>query len=156
MKAIVHDSYGSPDVLGLEEIDKPVIGDDQVLVRVKAAAVNPLDWHFMRGTPYLVRIQAGLSKPKRKTRGADLAGQVEAVGKNVTRFHPGDAVFADISTCGWGGFADYVAADVKGYEAEITFGTTSTTDDPAVNEPALKSALTITFVRDPQAVLEIS
>ena len=75
MKAIVHDSYGSPGVLGLEEIDMPVIGDDQVLVRVKAASVNPLDWHYMRGLPYLVRIQAGLSKPKRKTRGVDLAGQ---------------------------------------------------------------------------------
>ncbi|MEE8407474.1 MAG: NAD(P)-dependent alcohol dehydrogenase [Acidimicrobiia bacterium] len=109
MKAIVHDSYGSPDVLGLEEIDKPVIGDDQVLVRVKAASVNPLDWHFMRGTPYLVRIQAGLSRPKRKTRGADLAGQVEAVGKNVTRLQPGDEVFGDAS----GAFAEYVAASEK-------------------------------------------
>jgi NADPH:quinone reductase-like Zn-dependent oxidoreductase len=109
MKAIVHDSYGSPDVLGLEEIDKPVIGDDQVLVRVKAASVNPLDWHFMRGTPYLVRIQAGLSKPKRKTRGADLAGQVEAVGKSVTRLQPGDEVFGEAS----GAFAEYVAASEK-------------------------------------------
>ncbi len=109
MKAIVHDSYGSPDVLGLREIEKPVIGDDQVLVRVKAASVNPLDWHFMRGTPYLVRIQAGLSKPKRKTRGADLAGQVEAVGKSVTRLQPGDEVFGEAS----GAFAEYVAASEK-------------------------------------------
>jgi NADPH:quinone reductase-like Zn-dependent oxidoreductase len=109
MRAIVHDSYGSPVVLGLEEIEKPVIGDEQVLVRVRAASVNPLDWHFMRGTPYLVRIQAGLSKPKRKTRGADLAGQVEAVGKNVTRLQPGDEVFGEAG----GSFAEYVAAKEK-------------------------------------------
>ncbi len=109
MKAIVHDSYGSPGVLGLEEIDMPVIGDDQVLVRVKAASVNPLDWHYMRGLPYLVRIQAGLSKPKRKTRGVDLAGQVEAVGRNVTRLQPGDEVFGEAG----GAFAEYVAASEK-------------------------------------------
>jgi len=109
MKAIMHDSYGSPDVLELKEIDKPVIRDDQVLVRVKAASVNPLDWHYMRGLPYLVRLQSGLSKPKRKRRGADLAGQVVAVGKDVARLQTGDEVFGEAG----GAFAEYVAASEK-------------------------------------------
>jgi NADPH:quinone reductase-like Zn-dependent oxidoreductase len=109
MKAIVHDSYGSPDVLELRKIDKPVIGDDQVLVRVMAASANPLDWHYMRGLPYLVRLQAGLSKPKRRTRGADLAGRVEAVGKNVTRLQPGDEVFGQAS----GTFAEYAVTSER-------------------------------------------
>jgi NADPH:quinone reductase-like Zn-dependent oxidoreductase len=93
LKAIVYYEYGSPDVLKLEEIDIPVIGDDQVLVRVHAASVNPLDWHGMRGEPLVMRASEGLTKPKNNGMGADLAGRVEAVGKNVTKFHPGDEVF---------------------------------------------------------------
>ena len=94
MKAVVYDTYGSPDVLELAEIDEPVVRDDQVLVRVRAASVNPADWHFMRGLPYLVRMINGLRKPRKATvLGSDMAGQVEAVGKNVTRFRPGDEVF---------------------------------------------------------------
>jgi NADPH:quinone reductase-like Zn-dependent oxidoreductase len=94
MKAIVYDTYGSPDVLELTEIDQPVVRDDQVLVRVRAASVNPADWHFMRGLPYLVRLINGLRKPRKATvLASDLAGQVEAVGKDVRRFRPGDAVF---------------------------------------------------------------
>src|SRR5256885_15875912 len=103
MKAIVYHKYGSPDVLKCEEVDKPTPGDNEVLIRVRAASVNPIDWHFMRGTPYFVRIMTGLRKPKITRLGADVAGQVEAVGKNVTRFKPGDEVFG---TCR-GAFAEY-------------------------------------------------
>jgi NADPH:quinone reductase-like Zn-dependent oxidoreductase len=93
MKAIVYHRYGSPEVLQLESVAKPVPSDDQVLVRIHAASVNPYDWHFMRGLPYLVRVQAGLRKPKSDRLGVDEAGVVEAVGRNVTQFTPGDEVF---------------------------------------------------------------
>ena len=104
MKAIVQDRYGSPTVLELREIDKPVVKDDEVLVRVRAASANPADWHFMRGLPYIMRPQSGLGKPKNSVLGRDISGQVEAVGKDVTRFRPGDEVFANVET---GGFAEY-------------------------------------------------
>jgi NADPH:quinone reductase-like Zn-dependent oxidoreductase len=94
MKAIVYGVYGSPDVLELTDIGRPVVRDDQVLVRVRAASVNPADWHLMRGLPYLVRMINGLRKPRKVTvLASDMAGQVEAVGKNVTLFSPGDQVF---------------------------------------------------------------
>lgn len=93
MKAIVHCDYGSADVLKLEDVEKPAPGDDEILVRVRAAALNPLDWHYMRGTPYVMRIEAGLRKPKDTRAGVDFAGTVESVGRNVTRFRPGDEVF---------------------------------------------------------------
>src|SRR5664279_3229027 len=103
MKAIVYYNYGPPDVLKYEEIEKPTAGDDEVLVRVRAASVNPLDWHFMRGTPYFVRLMTGLRRPKVTRLGVDVAGQVEAVGRNVTQFKPSDEVFG---TCR-GAFAEY-------------------------------------------------
>src|SRR5438552_4067940 len=103
MKAIVYRNYGSPDVLRLEEIEKPSAGDDEVLIKVRAAAVNPVDLLF-RGTSYMVRIMTGLRKPKDTRLGVDVAGQVEAVGRNVTQFKLGDAVFG---TCK-GAFAEYV------------------------------------------------
>lgn len=107
MKAIVSNEYGSPDALKLQEIDTPVIGDDGVLVRVRAASVNPLDWHVMRGLPYLVRVTGGLRRPKRTVPGVDMAGHVAAVGRNVTRLRPGDEVFG----CASGGaLAEYAAA----------------------------------------------
>jgi NADPH:quinone reductase-like Zn-dependent oxidoreductase len=106
MKAIVYRQYGSPDVLRLEEVERPVPADDRVLVRVRAASVNPLDWHFMRGTPYLVRLDLGLLRPTFQRLGVDMAGVVEAVGRNVTRFKPGDEVFGQRS----GAFAEYVSA----------------------------------------------
>ena len=106
MKAIVYYNYGSPNVLKFEELEKPVAGDNEVLIRVRAASVNPYDWHFMRGTPYIVRIQAGLRKPKNTRLGVDVAGQVEAVGRNVTQFKTGDEVFG---TCK-GAFAEYACA----------------------------------------------
>jgi NADPH:quinone reductase-like Zn-dependent oxidoreductase len=102
MKAIVYSNYGSPDVLKCEEIEKPAAGDDEVLIRVHAASVNPIDYHFMRG-PYLVRILTGLRKPKVTRLGVDVAGEVEAVGRNVTQFKPGDHVFGGCR----GAFAEY-------------------------------------------------
>ncbi|MEZ4865600.1 MAG: NAD(P)-dependent alcohol dehydrogenase [Caldilineaceae bacterium] len=105
MKAVVYPTYGPPDVLELQEIDKPTPQDNQVLVKVYAAAANPLDWHRMRGAPFLVRLSDGLRKPKDPRLGADIAGQVEAVGRAVTALRPGDAVFGEI---GAGGFAEYV------------------------------------------------
>jgi len=106
IKAYFYREYGSPDVLRLEEIEKPVPTDDQVLVRVRAASINPLDWHYMEGTPYVARpLEFGLLKPKVPRLGVDLAGQVEAVGKNVTEFKPGDEVFGQK----FGAFGEYVA-----------------------------------------------
>src|SRR5258706_12900826 len=93
MKAIVYREYGPPDVLGYEEVEKPAPKDDEVLIEVRAASVNPHDWHFLRGTPYPLRLKAGLRKPKDPRLGVDLAGRVEAIGKSVTQFHPGDEVF---------------------------------------------------------------
>jgi len=103
MKAIVYQRYGSSDVLTLDEIEKPVPSEDEVLIKVHAASVNPYDWHFMRGEPYPLRLMAGLRQPKNPRLGADVAGEVAAVGKNNTRLKPGDAVFG---TCR-GSFAEY-------------------------------------------------
>jgi NADPH:quinone reductase-like Zn-dependent oxidoreductase len=109
MKAIVYYNYGPPDVLRLEEIEKPTPGDDEVLIKVHAAAANPLDWHLMRGEPFLARLENGLRKPKSNMLGADIAGRVEAVGHSVTEFQPGDEVFGEKFEHGLGGFAEYVA-----------------------------------------------
>jgi NADPH:quinone reductase-like Zn-dependent oxidoreductase len=105
MQAITYHRYGPPDVLALEEVEDPVVEDGQVLVRVHAASANPRDWHLMRGLPYIVRPQFGLRRPRRTLLGGDVAGRVEAVGRDVTRLRPGDEVYADIET---GGFAEYV------------------------------------------------
>lgn len=110
MKAIDQGKYGSPgDVLELHEIDKPVVKDDQVLVRVHAAAVAGDDWHIMRGLPYVARMVTGLFKPKNRVPGLDVAGQVEAVGKNAKQFQPGDQPGDEVF--GWcrGAFAEYVS-----------------------------------------------
>ena len=88
MKAVVHDTYGSPDVLELKDIDMPGVGDHDVLVRVHAAGVNPGVWHLMTGLPYLMRLGSGVLKPKDRVAGADVAGRVEAVGKDVRQFQP--------------------------------------------------------------------
>jgi NADPH:quinone reductase-like Zn-dependent oxidoreductase len=110
MMAIVYRCYGSTDVLKLEVIAKPAPADDRVLVKVHAASVNPLDWHYMRGKPYIVRPTAGVGKPDSILMGADFAGTVEAVGKNVTRYKPGDEVFGDRD----GAFGEYVSVPEKG------------------------------------------
>jgi NADPH:quinone reductase-like Zn-dependent oxidoreductase len=109
MKAIMHDRYGSPDVLRLREVETPAPADDEVLVRVHAASVNARDWHMMRGDPYLARLSAadaGLTAPKVKVRGTDFAGTVTAVGKQVTRLRAGDEVYGECN----GAFAEYVCA----------------------------------------------
>jgi NADPH:quinone reductase-like Zn-dependent oxidoreductase len=106
MRAVVRDGYGSPDVLELGKTDKPELTDDGVLVRVRAASINPADWYELTGTPYVARMQMGLRKPKSNTLGVDFAGTVEAVGRDVTQLRPGDDVFGGRS----GAFAEYVCA----------------------------------------------
>jgi NADPH:quinone reductase-like Zn-dependent oxidoreductase len=106
MKAIVFTKYGSPDVLQLTDIAKPVPAENEVLIKIRAASVNPMDLHFMRGSPFLLRMATGLRKPKNTRFGTDLAGEVEAAGKNVTMFKPGDAVFG----CCRGSLAEYACA----------------------------------------------
>jgi len=105
MKAMVYDRYGSPDVLELREIEAPGVADDGVLLRVRAASVNPFDWHMLTGKPYLVRTQAGFLKPKSEVLGVDFAGTVEAVGRDVDELRPGDDVFGSRT----GAFAEYVS-----------------------------------------------
>ena len=114
MKAIVQDTYGLPDVLRREDVERPVASDDQVVVRVQAAAVNIGDWHLLRGTPYVMRIATGPFRPRHRVPGLDLAGRVESVGKDVTRFRPGDEVF------GWsrGAFAEYACAGQDNFLAK--------------------------------------
>jgi NADPH:quinone reductase-like Zn-dependent oxidoreductase len=110
MKAMVRHTYGSPDVLRLEEVPKPTPGERDVLLRVHAASANAGDWHLMRGTPFAFRLVAGLLKPKHTIIGTDVAGRVEAVGGQVKQFKPGDDVFGELSRCGFGGYAEYVVA----------------------------------------------
>src|SRR5438067_10050809 len=110
MKAFVQDRYGPPEVLHLREIEKPVLPDDRVLVKVRAASVNAFDWHMMSADFFVVRLSEGLRRPKTPIRGADVAGTVEAIGKNVTRFKPGDEVFGQ----GRGSFAEYTTSGETG------------------------------------------
>ncbi len=110
MKAIVYTKYGAPDVLELEEVEKPTPKDDEVLVKVHATSVNAGDWHLLRGKPLLMRLMGfGLLKPKHKILGSDIAGRVEAVGRNVKQFQTGDEVFGNTAKYGFGGFAEYVS-----------------------------------------------
>lgn len=127
MKAIVQDRYGAPDVLRLQEVDKPVAGPHDLLVRVHAAGINARDWHIMRGDPYIVRLISpslfGWSGPKMRIRGSDFAGRVEAVGTAVTRFSPGDDVYGDVGAPD-GAFAEYVAVPedlVEPKPLDVTF-----------------------------------
>jgi len=120
MKAITHYKYGPPDVLELNEVQKPIPEDDEVLVRVHAASVNAWDWHNLRAKPYFARLSMGLLKPKKHILGADVAGQVEAVGRNAKQFRPGDEVFGDLADFGGGGFAEYVAASEKAFVLKPT------------------------------------
>jgi NADPH:quinone reductase-like Zn-dependent oxidoreductase len=120
MKAIAQDLYGPPDVLELRDVPKPIPGDNEVLVRVHAAAVNALDWHYMRGDPYVARLSMGLRAPKVRIRGRDFAGRVEATGGGVERFRVGDEVFGEAD----GAFAEYVSAPddaVDPKPANLTF-----------------------------------
>lgn len=109
MKAMTYEKYGSPDVLQLTELATPSPKDNEVLVKIQAASVNSWDWDLLRGIPFLNRL-GGLFTPRNKILGCDIAGYVEAVGRNVKEFKPGDEVFGDLSGCGFGGFAEYVCA----------------------------------------------
>ena len=109
MKAIVFTKYGSPDFLELKEVEKPTPKENEVLIKVHASSINDWDWGLLRGKPFANRIMFGLLKPK-KILGCDIAGRVEAIGKNVKQFQPGDNVFGDISGGNWGGFAEYACA----------------------------------------------
>ena len=111
MKAILYHKYGTPDVLELKETDKPIPDDNEVLIKVHAASINDWDWGLLHGD-FINRLLNGLWKPKRKILGSDIAGRVEAVGKNITQFKPGDEVYGDLSGQ-WGGFAEYVCTKEK-------------------------------------------
>ena len=127
MKAIICRSYGPPENLRCEEVRLPTIDDDQVLIRVRAASVNPLDWHIMRGSPYMVRLLAGLRTPKRAQMGVNVAGRVEAVGRSVTKFKSGDDVFGICR----GAFAEFAAAAASA----IVVKPHDTTDEQAASVP---------------------
>ena len=122
MKAIVYTKFGSPDVLKLKEVEKPTPKDNEILIKVHAASANAYDWRHLRADPFLIRLMgAGLFKPKHRILGADIAGQVEVVGKNVKQFQPGDEVFGEGS---YGGFAEYVCVDENRFvqkPANLTF-----------------------------------
>jgi NADPH:quinone reductase-like Zn-dependent oxidoreductase len=131
MQAVIQTRYGSPDVLELKDVEKPVVGDDAVLVRVRAAAVNIGDWHLLRGVPYVVRLVSGLRRPRQRIPGLDIAGEVEAVGESVTRVRPGDEVF------GWctGAFAEYACAaedNLLPKPANLTFEQSAVVGDSAL------------------------
>ena len=112
MKAFISENYGPPETLRMADVDKPAPSADEVLVKVLAVSVNPADWHSMRGKPLFSRITLGIRRPKHKILGVDIAGQVEAVGGNVTKFKPGDEVYGNLLDHGYGGFAEYVSAPV--------------------------------------------
>ena len=109
MKAIVYTKYGSPDVLQLKEVEKPSPKEDELLIRIHAAAITAGDVIVLKGEPFVTRFVTGLQKPKNTIPGKEMAGRVEAVGGNVTQFQPGDEVYGDLSVAGWGAFAEYVA-----------------------------------------------
>ncbi len=135
MKAAMRDRYGPPDVVGVREIDRPVPVDDQVLVRVRAASVNRADLDGLTPKPSFVRLFIGLRAPRNQRVGIDVAGVIEAVGPSVTRFKPGDEVFADLSSFGQGAFAEYVCAREKAFELKppaLTFELAATLPHSAI------------------------
>jgi NADPH:quinone reductase-like Zn-dependent oxidoreductase len=154
MKAIVQDVYGSADTLRLEDIEVPVIGDDEVLVRVRAAGVDPGVWHLMTGRPYLVRVMGmGVRRPKVPVRGRDLSGVVEAVGSRVTRFRPSDAVYG-VSTVG--SFAEYARSrerDLARKPANLSFAQAAAV--PVSGMTALQGLRDVGRVQPRQHVLVI-
>jgi len=132
MKAIVYQNFGSPEILQYQELEKPLPGDDEVLIKVRAASVNPLDWKMMKGGPFLLRLLLGLGKPKIKRPGVDVAGELAAVGKNVTRFKPGDQVFGACA----GAFAEYaVSKSVTGMKCSLVIKPDNVTFEQAASAP---------------------
>ena len=144
MKAIVYEKYGPPDVLQLKDVEKPTPGDDEVLIRVHAASVTPLDWHFLTGKPFMARIVAGGPfKPKRKVLGPDVAGRVEAVGANFKQFRPGDEVFG--ISFNNGAFAEYLC--VPEAQMQMVPKPTDTSFEEAAAVP-FAAATALTCLRD--------
>ncbi|WP_455222978.1 NAD(P)-dependent alcohol dehydrogenase [Kaarinaea lacus] len=132
MKAIVLTKYGLPDYFELQEVAKPAPKDYEVLVKVHAVSINSWDWEILIAKPFVNRLMVGLRKPtKIKVLGCDIAGKVEAIGSGVKQFQPGDAVFGDLSSCGWGGFAEYVCAN----ENAVTLKPVSITFEQAAAVP---------------------
>jgi NADPH:quinone reductase-like Zn-dependent oxidoreductase len=129
MKAVVYEKYGTPDVLELKEIDKPVPADNEVLVKVYSVSLNDWDWGLLQGD-FVNRMLYGFKKPKIKILGSDIAGKIEAVGKNVTKFKPGDEVFGDLSGH-WGGLAEYVCT----HENALALKSAAMTFDQAASIP---------------------
>ena len=135
MKAIVYTKYGSPDVLKLEEVEKPTPKEDEVLIKIHAAAVTIGDVIVVKGEPFPVRFWSGLLEPKHKIPGKEMAGRVEAVGAKVTQFQPGDEVFGDLSVCGLGAFAEYVSVPENAIAlkpANLTFEEAAAVPESAV------------------------
>ncbi|MEU1408143.1 NAD(P)-dependent alcohol dehydrogenase [Streptomyces sp. NPDC005728] len=150
MKALVQDRYGSPDVLELRDVDRPVPGDGEVLVRVRAAGLNAYDWHLMRGDPYVARLALGPRAPRARIRGRDFAGEVAAVGRNVRDLRPGDEVFGEVD----GTFAEYVCvpdAWVERKPASLTFEQAAAL--PLAGNTALRGLRDVAGVRPGQHVL---
>jgi NADPH:quinone reductase-like Zn-dependent oxidoreductase len=131
MQAIVYQTYGSPDVLKLAEVQKPVPQDNEVLIQVVAASTAAGDWHLLRADPFMMRFVYGLFTPKYRILGAAVAGRVEAVGRDVRQFRPGDEIFGDLSTCGFGAFAEYAAAP----EHALALKPTNSTFEEAATVP---------------------
>ncbi len=132
MKAIVQTEYGSPDMLSLQEVDRPLVTANGVLVRIRATSINAGDWHLMRGDPFLSRLLfGGILKPKIQILGMDIAGSVEEVGKDVTQFQVGDEVFGDLAECGFGAFAEYVCVT----EAALVLKPTNISFEQAATVP---------------------
>ncbi|MGW4895482.1 NAD(P)-dependent alcohol dehydrogenase [Kitasatospora sp. NPDC004240] len=153
MKAVVQDRYGPPDVLRVEEVERPAVADGEVLVRVHAAAVNARDWHIVRGDPKVARLAFGRGRPKARIRGRDFAGRVEAVGAGVRRLRPGDEVFGDLGDAD-GAFAEYVAAPehlVCPKPAGLTFAQAAAL--PLAGNTALMGLRDVGGLREGQRVL---
>jgi NADPH:quinone reductase-like Zn-dependent oxidoreductase len=155
MKAIVQTEYGSPDVLSLKEVDRPIVSNTGVLVRIHATSVHAGDWHLMRGTPWFVRLMfGGVFKPKTQILGTDIAGIVEAIGSEVTQFKPGDHVFGDLSESGFGGFAEYVCVPESALvlkPSNLTFAEAATVPVSAL--AALKGLRDVGKIQSGQQVL---
>src|SRR5687767_9294439 len=135
MRAFVRDRYGPPDVLEMREIDKPVVRDGDVLVRVRASSLNQGDLDYLYGRPFLTRMGIGLPKPRQPGLGFDVAGQVETVGRDVRRFRPGDEVFGDMTQFGHGAFAEYARAPERAWAPKpsgLTFEEAATLPQAAI------------------------
>ena len=151
MRAVTARTYGGPEVLAMEELSVPTPADDQLLIRVEASSLNALDWHFLTGTPYLMRLMFGMRRPQRFVRGADLAGVVMGVGKKVERFRVGDAVFGEGTGGGCGEYATVSAGDVVAIPDGVSFENAAAT--PVAGLTALQGLRTHAGLQPGERVL---